>query len=239
MYDCVLILGPCRSGTTFLFNALASSHYIGIFQPLKHILRCEHMKIDPTISLRDFVGKRLVLKEAFGPYLASEATYDPVELLANNLSLKKILLITILRNPIDCLSSWIASFKVTPDEAAIRLSQAYDNTVRVHTKYLQKMDSVSLILEDEADCRNKINLIRKAMGSVPLPDQYDQYIKPNDPPGFQVSGLLKKALSGQEYKAENIEKRKLFFDKKKLKIAVSHYENLHNLKPRLSGNFSV
>ncbi|WP_331253126.1 sulfotransferase domain-containing protein [Pseudomonas bijieensis] len=239
MYDCVLILGPCRSGTTFLFNALASSHYIGIFQPLKHILRCEHMKVDPKISLRDFVGKRLVLKEAFGPYLASEATYDPVEILANNLSLKKILLITILRNPVDCLSSWIASFKVTPDEAAIRLSQAYDNTVRMHTKYLQEMDSVSLILEDEADCRNKINLIRKAMGSMSLPDQYDQYIKPNDPPGFQVSGLLRKALSSQEYKAEHIEKRTFSFDKKKLKVAVSHYENLHNLKPRLSGNACV
>lgn len=129
MYDCVLILGPCRSGTTFLFNALASSHYIGIFQPLKHILRCEHMKIDPTLSLRDFAGKRLVLKEAFGPYLASEATYDPVELLANNLNLEKILLITILRNPIDCFHHGLPLLK------SLQMRQQYAYRKPMKTPY--------------------------------------------------------------------------------------------------------
>ncbi|MFD2837084.1 hypothetical protein ACFS3C_12375 [Azotobacter vinelandii] len=80
VYDLVLIAGPCRSGTTFCFSTpyrIVTS--LVFFQPLKHQIRCELSGTSSEMKFEHYVGNRIVIKEAFGPYSLEEAGYDPVQ----------------------------------------------------------------------------------------------------------------------------------------------------------------
>ncbi|GLK61749.1 MULTISPECIES: hypothetical protein [Azotobacter] len=131
MYDLVLIAGPCRSGTTFVFNALSHSDFIGVFQPLKHQIRCELSGTSSEMKFEHYVGNRIVIKEAFGPYSLEEAGYDPVQKAVDIFQAEKILLVLVLRSPTECLASWEKAFYSDRPVNDRVFNQAYLNTLRL------------------------------------------------------------------------------------------------------------
>ena len=98
----ILIVGPCRSGSTALFYAFARC-FGGEAQPIKTILR-KGAKGFVFPSKREF----FVIKENFGPHHLEEACFDPIRLLLEaGYPSTRIKMIVSIREPQNCLDSWV------------------------------------------------------------------------------------------------------------------------------------
>jgi hypothetical protein len=199
-FDVVLIVGPCRSGTTFVFNALSSSTHTGIFQPIKHSIRSEIAGEPKKLDLRDFSGQKVIIKEAFGPYDLREATFDPVAAIYKAIKPATPLLITVLRTPDRCYASWKRSFCSPSAEPDISVfNAAYNNSLRLREEYQGKLPTIDLLLDDEVSFPATLSRIKGMLGSQIALTNYKTLIKVRDPDRFEVSGLLSKAMSGRDY----------------------------------------
>ncbi|QXI26092.1 sulfotransferase family protein [Pseudomonas vanderleydeniana] len=199
-FDAVIIIGPCRSGTTFVFNALASPSYTGLFQPIKHGIRSALAAEPPKLSLKEFAGEPVVIKEAFGPYDLEEVTFDPIEKVLDTLKPRRPLLISVMRSPEQCLSSWQRSFFANGEGPVPEVfNGAYMNTVQLREKHHAWLESADLILDDAAGFPITLTRIQKSLGIEAIGPAYARSIKVRDPQAFEVSGLLNKAMSGRHY----------------------------------------
>lgn len=108
--DIILAVAPCRSGTTAQLRVFAQNGIPAIYQPIKAILRGimageKNYFVIPTDT------DRLFIKETLGPYTKGESTINPLEvLLEAGVSTKKISIITMMREPLSDVSSWIEQF---------------------------------------------------------------------------------------------------------------------------------
>lgn len=109
--EIILIMGPCRSGTTSLLNCFSMGGISGVYQPIKAAVRREHYG-DKTPVIIGAGEKQLVVKETFGPYFGGEVHYDPINtLLQNGVSQSSIKVIALYRKPTACLDSWFRTFR--------------------------------------------------------------------------------------------------------------------------------
>lgn len=240
MYDLVLVVGPCRSGTTFVFNALSHSDFVGFFQPLKHQIRCALSGTSSETRLERYAGRRVVVKEAFGPYCLEEADYDPVRKAIDIFQAEKVLLVLVLRSPVQCLASWEKAFYPDSPVNDQVFNQAYLNTLRLQRKYAQVLDVETLILEQEQPFIRTLGEIRARLGGTDASQCYSNYVKPRDPRRYEVRGLLDKALQGKDYNAAYVSKEAASVDMSRIAVALQCYgtaqrgwnepsENFHEL----------
>lgn len=226
----ILVAGPCRSGTTFIFNALASDRYIGVFQPVKHILRSKLAAIAPgEFAPNGSRGQNMIIKESFGPYFLEEVRYDPVIELQSVLGIFDPKLILVMRNPLDCFASWLKSFSLTSKEAEPVFIESYRHTYSLYERYKNQLDVQVVILDEGEDLQRKIRLIQDSIRGPNDTGHYASLEKKRDPAEFEVRGLLTKAFSSQDYNKAFITQAGHDIDIAQLSRAKSYYTLFCNL----------
>jgi hypothetical protein len=107
----IVILSPCRSGSTALLNAFAIGGWQSIYQPIKGALRRTLAGDDSPVVI-DAVSPCVIIKETLGPYLPAEVNYDPLGvLMQKGISPRSLNVVALMRKPEECLASWMRSFK--------------------------------------------------------------------------------------------------------------------------------
>lgn len=103
----VLIVGPCRTGTTALSNVLIRSGLHGYMQPIKSMRRAiEEGDIPVDFSVEDGHAP-IISKETLGAKTAAEF-FDPLKtLIAAGYPKESIHLIGMMREPRATLGSWV------------------------------------------------------------------------------------------------------------------------------------
>ena len=126
--DCpplVLLIGPCRVGTTALFLSLSkvSKAY---YQPLKSILRTGlgELEIEPSL-------KPISIKETLGPFHPAECSLDPLSILLEaGYPMEKLSLVSMFRHPFDTYRSWEESFLDVNPSLFINAYQSAEKVTR-------------------------------------------------------------------------------------------------------------
>ena len=123
----VVILSPCRSGSTALLNSFAMAGWQSLYQPVKAALRRSVAGDNAPVVIRAETSC-LVIKETLGPYNSAEVNYDPLGvLMEKGIDPKSIHVIALMRRPEECLDSWIRSFR--KDDVDLSLFGASYNAV--------------------------------------------------------------------------------------------------------------
>lgn len=101
----IVIVGPCRTGTTAFANVFAKAGITVYMQPIKSARRAKEAgkKIIPWKIKEESMA---VVKETLGAITEAEF-FDPIEILLNiGYPREKLVLIAMVRNPYKTLSSW-------------------------------------------------------------------------------------------------------------------------------------
>ncbi|WP_210523726.1 hypothetical protein [Pantoea ananatis] len=204
MYRKILILGPCRSGTTFVLNALSNDQYDGYFQICKSDVRKKLVEDAQDSDLLSVMGNSplFVAKEALGPYFIEEVNIDPVAKILVPDDYEDALIIFCLREPDSCLLSWEKSFG---NKKAINhqvFNQAYSQLKQLYENYNDKIRTAVLILDDKELFQERIGQVIRGMFPFEKKDEYSTYYKYRDPDCFEIKGLLDKAMSSKVYSEE-------------------------------------
>lgn len=126
----VLIVAPCRSGTSTLLKAFSASADMAYYQPIKSILRNGRPKL--LISKKE---KTIVIKETLGPWRMEESIMNPLTLLLDaGVPKEKIILIPLLREPIEAYDSWLKYAIGTNTKLFIA---AFDKTLKIYEEALK------------------------------------------------------------------------------------------------------
>lgn len=109
-----LIVGPCRSGTTALLRSTAAVGHPSYFQPIKQLIRGGLAGESPEFTIAPG-DSPIVLKETFGPFVAEEVVFDPVEmLLTRGYPPRRLNVIATFRHPVDTYLSWKRMVSANP-----------------------------------------------------------------------------------------------------------------------------
>ncbi len=128
--DMILIVGPCRSGTTALSNVFARAGIVSYMQPIKSMRRAveEVQPIAPWV-IDGNLGK-VLSKETLGAKTEAEF-FDPIEELEKiNYPLDRIHLIAICREPRATLGSWVDMWGNVPISGFIESYRLLDHITR-------------------------------------------------------------------------------------------------------------
>jgi hypothetical protein len=129
----VLIVGPCRVGTTALSNLFARQGIPAYMQPLKSMRRAVEAGEAITDWAIDDGEDFVVSKETLGPKTAAEF-FDPVtELTKIGYPPDKIQVIGICREPRSTLASWVSMWGRIPINGFIKSFQLI-NQIMVNAK---------------------------------------------------------------------------------------------------------
>ncbi|EPM65029.1 hypothetical protein A584_29006 [Pseudomonas syringae pv. theae ICMP 3923] len=235
MYDFILIAGPCRSGTTFVFNALANADYVGMFQPLKHLIRCNYSGINSELQMLPH-GERIVVKEAFGPYIEEEVSYDPIFIITEEFKPSKPLILLVLRSPSKCYMSWKKSFFHNKEINNDVFNMAYVNTLNLYNNYVNRIEIKVLLIDEERSFNKNLSTIKSEICTAEV-DNYRRFVKMKDPTEFEVHGLLDKALSGKVYREDFLSNSCPEFDTSAIHRSYVCYDFLRSV-PEVNGVFA-
>ena len=229
-----LVVGPCRSGTTFLLNWLNARGYLCLFQPLKHQIRWSHYngsrKNVFNCIPQDYCGN-LSIKEALGPYHIEEVSYDPVAKILDCLPVfQNINLVFLIRNPKACLSSWSKAFyggKITPQFILV-FNEAYKNIHTLINKYSHIGNLWVLNIDSELQMKTGLCQIEKfsANRNSMINTGFEKIIKFRDPDGYEVSGLLDKAKKSNRYNKSLVNSNYAGVDHLDLSYAMDLYNRI-------------
>jgi len=119
----MLMISPCRSGSTVMLRVFGYGGAAAYFQPIKNALRWGHLGENrPWIPPND--GGPVFIKETFGPFHRFETAFDPVqELIISGLAPDRLRLVVLLRDP---GMVWVSWRTVWPQSARMELlAQSY------------------------------------------------------------------------------------------------------------------
>lgn len=210
----VVIVSPCRSGSTALLKALSMDDSVdGVFQPMKTSLRRYMVGDDAPVEIRA-EKPFMVIKETLGPYVPAEVYFRPLSVLRDRLDVNQaagsVAVIAMLRDPEDCFNSWNRWFSLGgfPDFRPKLLEDAYQETLDV--LYCAQHEGIQCVSLEYNDLNDPVTL-SKALSSVGLPfseqmidwrqapaykeGQYG-FQKPKEPDLFRISGLLESVKNG-------------------------------------------
>ncbi len=112
--ELILLIAPCRSGTSSHLRVFAAAGIRSYHQPLKALLRCLLQGQEGQYHLPQ--EQFLFIKETLGPYTPEESLLNPLDvLLRAGVPKEKIRLIIMLREPLSTLASWQEIFSVNRD----------------------------------------------------------------------------------------------------------------------------
>lgn len=116
----ILIVGPCRTGTTALGNVFAQTGLETYMQPVKSIRRAITASGQVPFWEIDTKSDIVASKETLGP----DEYFDPVQILVDRgYPPEKIHLIAILRDPATTLTSWNRMWETTDVHNLVRSIQ--------------------------------------------------------------------------------------------------------------------
>lgn len=205
----ILILSPCRSGSSALLNAFAMTGVSSTFQPIKASIRRALIGDKTPVNI-EVTNPTLVIKETLGPYFPEEVHYDPVKTITDRFNLKSLALIALLRSPEDCYNSWERSFskKEGYTYSTDLFNQAYQSVL---TTYLEaRAANIPAVAIKSEDIGNR-DILSKTLGRANIafheemidweksshhtPNAYG-FQKPHEPECFKVSGILDGVKNG-------------------------------------------
>ena len=102
----VLMISPCRSGSTVMLRIFGYSGFAAFFQPIKNALRWRYLGQDRPWRAPE-TAKPIFVKETFGPFDEIEARFNPLrELIKAGVAADRLKLVVLLREPSLVWSSW-------------------------------------------------------------------------------------------------------------------------------------
>lgn len=184
--EIVLIVGPCRAGTTALANTLSHLNLLAYMQPIKSMRRA----VEDNQPVVDFVieagEKPIISKETLGAKTEAEF-FDPVkELVRAGYPPKKIHLIGIVREPRATLASWVKMWDVAHMNGFVRSFQVMEKIMKKSegccasvTYYVQESiagNDPSVVLEKLVKCLgiSKRQTISGSLGDWTKSPRFDQ-----------------------------------------------------------------
>lgn len=105
----ILMISPCRSGSTSYLRVFSASGIESHYQPIKAILRSLMQNGEWEFCVPDRCD--LFIKETLGPYTRLESTLEPLKILLEaGYPVDKIRIICLARDPLSTLASWLNMF---------------------------------------------------------------------------------------------------------------------------------
>lgn len=141
----MLLVCPCRSGSTIMLRAFGHAGVPAFFQPIKNALRWGLQgEWRPWEMPSDVDLQTVFVKETFGPYHPEETSFDPLScLLDAGLPADRIILVVLLRDPAAVWSSWQTYWRgqTSPElfAAAWRACLRCVTTARAHGVRVQSL----------------------------------------------------------------------------------------------------
>lgn len=192
-----LIVGPCRSGTSWLQKAISSGEPASIWQPLKHAIRTNLGLNDAALKL-GAAGPHLIIKEAFGPYLIDECVFDPVAILQTVYPESQIRLAICFRDIAASVASWSRSFKNLDREVILlNLQLALFNTYSIYRR--ARLQGYPILLFSPSNFAGfpgpevVADRLRIFFGLDQLNNDFSRISKVRDPIRFENPGALDRA----------------------------------------------
>ena len=102
----VLMISPCRSGSTIMLRIFGYGGFLSFFQPIKNALRWRHLGHERPWSAPE-TAQPVFVKETFGPFEQVEVRFNPLrELIKAGIPAERLRLVVLLREPSYVWSSW-------------------------------------------------------------------------------------------------------------------------------------
>lgn len=121
--EMLLIIGPCRVGTTALSNSLSRLGFTAYMQPIKSMRRAAEEEEPVTDWKIDGEQSYVISKETLGPKTEAEF-FNPLEILLElGYPAHKLHLIGICREPRSTLGSWVRMWNKVPINGFIKSFQ--------------------------------------------------------------------------------------------------------------------
>lgn len=106
----ILLVGPCRSGTTVNLLVFRGAGITPVNNPIKTALQRELQQQAGKIVIPQ-TDSPLLIKESLGSFSATESTYNPLRVLElAGYPLERIDVITTMREPLSTFSSWVKTY---------------------------------------------------------------------------------------------------------------------------------
>ena len=161
----VLMVSPCRSGSTAMLRVFGYSGYTAVFQPIKNALRWQNLETSAPWEMP--AVRSVFIKETFGPYHQFEVLFDPVQvLLEAGVDPARLRLVVLLREPADVWASWQAVWgglaRISMLEQAYAACEAAVASARVAGVGLDTLSFEACC----ADPRREVGRLFDAMGQT-------------------------------------------------------------------------
>jgi hypothetical protein len=105
----ILLMSPCRSGSTALLRAISAVGLISYYQPMKSILKWHSVGGRWIWKIPN--SERICLKETWGPCFKWQIRYNPIKVLTKlGVAKNHIRIIFLIRNTSACLQSWLRNY---------------------------------------------------------------------------------------------------------------------------------
>ncbi len=126
----ILVISPCRSGSTVLLRVFSGIGVESHFQQLKNLLRWSLLGQDKNWTVPSSAGQDLLLKETIGPFTEAECLFNPLQVMLDVGFPKEKLHVVILgRGPPTTWASWYGYW---PDRAPmVNMIQAFVTTRQI------------------------------------------------------------------------------------------------------------
>ncbi len=103
----ILVVSPCRSGSTILLRVFGASGVESYFQPMKNALRWSLMGNNRPWSIPSNSSSRIMVKETLGPYVDAECLFNPLQVLLDaGFPPEKLHVVILGREPLKTWASW-------------------------------------------------------------------------------------------------------------------------------------
>ncbi|MGH1477951.1 MAG: hypothetical protein ACRBM6_04355 [Geminicoccales bacterium] len=149
----ILCCGKCRVGSTPLANVFGHAGLAALYQPIKTLLRYKLVgELCPPWSLA--TDQPVVfLKETFGPYVAAECAFSPLQVLLDvGFRRQDITLVVMERDPLATIESWWRCWqsRIAPDDLMRTFVRASFNVHQLAVVAADHGIQVAYYLHEEA-----------------------------------------------------------------------------------------
>lgn len=113
----ILVVSPCRAGSTVLLRVFSAIGLESHFQPMKNVLRWSLLGEDRRWAMPSGAGSCLMLKETLGPFTAAECSFNPLQVLVEaGFPGEKLHVLILGRDPLRTWASW---YRFWPERAPV------------------------------------------------------------------------------------------------------------------------
>ncbi len=176
----ILCCGKCRVGSTPLANVFGHAEIPALYQPMKTLLRHRLVgEVCPEMNL-SLDQPVVFIKETFGPYVAAECTFSPLQVLLDaGFRSEDIQVILMERRPEATIKSWWHCWekRIKSEDLLELFSSASCNVYQIAATAAQHGVDVEYYFHEES--KNPNLAIPRLFESLGLLDRFDTSILGN------------------------------------------------------------